>query len=92
MSSEIKQEIAPTQTPVQALLSKYQSDPAFKAAFDAAGPTEAAVQLAAQYGFNVSLRDVQSLGSASEEVSDALLGSIAGGDGSPDPVFNYTFN
>ena len=43
------------ETPVQALLAKYQSDPTFKAAFDAAGPTAAAVQVAAQYGLHVSL-------------------------------------
>ncbi len=78
MSPEIKQEISPTQTPVQALLAKYRSDPAFKAAFDAAGPSEAAVQLAVQQGFQVSLTDFQALG-ASQEVSDALLESVAGG-------------
>jgi predicted ribosomally synthesized peptide with nif11-like leader len=75
-------------------LAKYQADPVFKAAFDAAGPTEAAVQLAAQHGFRVSLRDVQALGPASEEVSDALLGNIAGGGNAdiPDLQFNFTFN
>jgi predicted ribosomally synthesized peptide with nif11-like leader len=79
MTPENKQALAPAQTPVQALLAKYQLDPAFKAAFDAAGPTEAAVQLAAQHGFRVSLRDVQTLGPASEALSDALLENIAGG-------------
>ncbi len=81
------------ETPVQALLAKYQSDPAFKAAFDAAGPTEAAVQVAAQYGLNVTLRDVQALGPASEDLSDALLMNIAGGVTGHESLdsLNYTF-
>ena len=67
------------ETPVQALLAKYQSDPAFKAAFDAAGSVAAAVQVAAQHGIRVSLSDVQALGPASEDLSDALLQNVAGG-------------
>jgi predicted ribosomally synthesized peptide with nif11-like leader len=79
------------ETPVQALLAKYQSDPAFKAAFDAASSATAAVQVAAQYGLPVSLSDVQALGAASEDLSDALLMNVAGGEG-PDPYLNFTFN
>jgi predicted ribosomally synthesized peptide with nif11-like leader len=91
MNPENTQGLAPVATQVQALLAKYQSDPVFKAAFDAAGPTEAAVQLAAQHGFKVSLRDVQALGSVSEDVSDALLEHIAGGEGTSRTI-NISFN
>jgi len=83
--------IPSAETPVQALLAKYQSDPAFKAAFDAAGPTAAAVQVAAQYGLHVSLRDVQALGPASEYLSDALLKNVSGGSPKYSDV-NFTFN
>jgi hypothetical protein len=81
VTPESKQALAPAQTPVQSLLAKYQADPAFKAAFDAAGPTEAAAQLAAQHGFCVSLRDVQAPEPSSDDVPDALLETIAGAGG-----------
>jgi len=71
--------IPSAETPVQALLAKYQSDPAFKAAFDAAGSAAAAVQMAAQYGLTVSVNELQALGPASTDVSDAALAGVAGG-------------
>ena len=87
MNSENK--LRQTETAVQTLLAKYQSDSAFKVAFDAAGPTEEAVQVAAQYGIEVTLRDVLALGLASEDLSDAFLEQVSGGRYSD---FNFTFN
>ncbi len=66
-------------SPVQALLAKYQSDPTFKAAFDAAASVEAAVRVAEQHGIDVSREDLQAMGPASDDVSDALLEKVAGG-------------
>lgn len=66
---------------VQALLAKYQSDPTFKSAFDAAASVEAAVRVAAQYGIDVSREDLQAMGPVSDDVSDALLDKVAGGTG-----------
>ena len=77
MNSENK--LQPAETAVQALIAKYQSDSTFKAAFDAAGPTEEAVRVAALHGITVTLRDVLALGSASEDMSDALLECVSGG-------------
>ena len=79
MNPENKQALQSAETAVQALLAKYQSDSAFKAAFDAAGPTEEAVRIAAQHGITVTLRDVLALGPASENLSDALLEHVSGG-------------
>ena len=90
MSSENK--LPPAETAVQALLAKYQSDSAFKAAFDAAGPTEEAVRVAAQHGITVTLRDVLALGPASKELSDALLEQVSGGSGQKYTEFSHTFN
>jgi len=69
------------ETPVQALLARYQSDPTFKAALDAAGSTTAAVQVATQYGLTVSINELQALRPASADVSDAALENVAGGAG-----------
>lgn len=84
------------ETPVQALLAKYQSDPTFKEAFNAAESAAAAVLVAAQYGLTVSLSDVQALGPASEDLSDGLLMNVAGGaigDGRvPNGAMNFTIN
>ena len=77
MNSENK--LQPAETAVQALVAKYQSDSAFKAAFDSAGLTEDAVRVAAQHGITVTLADILTLGSASEELSDALLEQVSGG-------------
>lgn len=67
------------ETAVQALIAKYQSDSAFKAAFDAVGPTEEAVRIAAQHGITVTLADILALGPASEDLSDVALEHVSGG-------------
>ena len=77
MNSENK--LQPAETAVQALIAKYQSDSAFKAAFDTAGPTEEAVRVAAQHGITVTLADILALGSASGSLSDAHLEHVSGG-------------
>ena len=77
MNSENK--LQPAETAVQALLAKYQSDSAFKAALDAAGPTEEAVRIAAQQGITVTLGEIQALTSASEDLSDEALEGVSGG-------------
>ena len=81
--------LQPAETAVQALIAKYQSDSAFKAAFDAAGPTEEAVRVAARHGITVTLSDVLALGQASEDLSDALLEQVSGGS---EEDFNFTVN
>ena len=81
MNSENK--LQPEETALQALIAKYQSDSTFKAAFDAAGPTEEAVRVAALHGITVTLRDVLALGPLSEELSDALLDHVSGGTSHP---------
>jgi predicted ribosomally synthesized peptide with nif11-like leader len=64
---------------VQLLIAKCQSDPAFKAAFDAAVSPEEAVQVAARYGIAVCTRDIIALGKTSEELSDKALEGVSGG-------------
>ena len=83
MNLENKQTLPSAETAVQALLAKYQTDSAFKAAFDAAGPTEEAVRVAAQHGITVTLVDILALGSAGGSLSDALLEQVSGGSRVP---------
>lgn len=65
---------------VQALLQKYSADPAFKSEFDAATTREEAVQVAARHGIAVSAQDIAALGESSQELSDAVLDRVCGGD------------
>jgi hypothetical protein len=64
---------------VQLLMAKYQSSPAFKAAFDAADSPEEAVPVAARYGIAVCTRDIIALGAAIEELSNEALEGVSGG-------------
>lgn len=65
---------------VQALLQKYSADPAFKAELDAASTREEAVQVASRHGISISTRDIAALGEASQELPDAVLDRVCGGD------------
>ncbi len=85
MNTENK--LQPEETALQALIAKYRSDSAFKAAFDAAGSTEEAVRIAAQQGITVTLGEILALGSVIGDLSDAHLDQVSGGGREQQHIF-----
>ena len=66
---------------LKAFLEKVKSDTELQEKLRAAASPEAALQIAKEAGFSITAEDIQSMQSATVEVSDEELESAAGGRG-----------
>ena len=64
---------------LKAFLEKVKSDTELQEKLKAAGSNEAALQIAKEAGFSITAEDIQSMQSATVELSDEELEGAAGG-------------
>ena len=64
---------------LKAFLEKVKVDTSLQENLKAAGSNEAAIEIAKEAGFSITAEDIQSMQSATVEVSDEELEGVAGG-------------
>ena len=64
---------------LKAFLEKVKGDTSLQEKLKAAGSNEAAIEIAKEAGFAITAEDIQSMQSATVEMSDAELEAAAGG-------------
>ena len=64
---------------LKAFLEKVKADTTFKEKLNRAADADAVVEIAKEAGFSITSEDIQSMQSATVELSDEELGNAAGG-------------
>ena len=64
---------------LKAFLEKVKADTTFKEKLNGAADADAVVEIAKEAGFSITSEDIQSMQSATVELSDEELGNAAGG-------------